>query len=296
MSEAVKNAILIAGATASGKSALAIKLAKKHAGFIINTDSMQVYDVLDRLTARPTEEDLFQAEHYLYGHVVPSEVYSTGKWLDDVKAILRRPENQTRVPVFVGGTGLYFRALIGGLSQIPDVPDDIRQYWRGRMEAEGAQNLHRVLSEIDPAMAAILKPADRQRILRAIEIVKATGKSLLYWQKATGIAMVDEKSARKFVVAQERPILRQRIADRFKLMWNGGAQEEVARLMALHLDPSLPVMKAIGVREIADYQAGNLSRERAIELAVTATCQYAKRQSTWFRNQLDETWQIYRPD
>ncbi|MBB6259795.1 tRNA dimethylallyltransferase [Paenochrobactrum gallinarii] len=295
MSEAVKNAILIAGATASGKSALALKLAKEHEGFIVNTDSMQVYDVLNLLTARPPEEDLSQAEHYLYGHVAPSVTYSTGKWFDDVKTLLAKSENQGRVPVFVGGTGLYFRALVGGLSQIPDVPDDIRHYWRARMEEEGAESLHRILSEIDPVMAANLKPADGQRILRSIEIMKATGKSLSFWQKPTGTALVDEKSAQKFVVTQERPVLRQRIADRFALMWNGGAQEEVAKLMALQLDPSLPAMKAIGVREIADYQAGHLSRERAIELAVTATRQYAKRQSTWFRNQLDESWKIYRP-
>ncbi|MFK4823497.1 tRNA (adenosine(37)-N6)-dimethylallyltransferase MiaA [Paenochrobactrum sp. BZR 588] len=296
MSEAVKNAILIAGATASGKSALALKLAKEHGGFIVNTDSMQVYDVLDRLTARPPEEDLAKAQHYLYGHVPPSVTYSTGKWLDDVKSLLARPENQGRVPVFVGGTGLYFRALVGGLSQIPDVPDDIRQYWRSRMEDEGAENLHKILSEIDPEMAASLMPADGQRILRSLEIIKATGKSLLYWQKQTGQALVDEKAAQKFVVTQERPVLRERIADRFALMWDGGAQDEVAKLMALQLDPSLPAMKAIGVREIADYQAGHLSRECAIELAVTATRQYAKRQSTWFRNQLDESWKIYRPD
>ena len=295
MSEAVKNAILIAGATASGKSALALKLAKEHDGYIVNTDSMQVYDVLNLLTARPPEEDLYKAEHYLYGHVAPSVTYSTGKWFDDVKALLSRSENQGRVPVFVGGTGLYFRALVGGLSQIPDVPDDIRYYWRARMEEEGAESLHKILAEIDPAMAANLKPADGQRILRSIEIMKATGKSLSFWQKPTGTALVDEKSAQKFVVTQERPVLRQRIADRFALMWDGGAQEEVAKLMALQLDPSLPAMKAIGVREIADYQAGHLSRERAIELAVTATRQYAKRQSTWFRNQLDESWQIYRP-
>ena len=295
MSEAVKNAILIAGATASGKSALALKLAKEHEGFIVNTDSMQVYDVLNLLTARPPEEDLSQAEHYLYGHVAPFVTYSTGKWFDDVKTLLAKSENQGRVPVFVGGTGLYFRALVGGLSQIPDVPDDIRHYWRARMEEEGAESLHKILSEIDPVMAANLKPADGQRILRSIEIMKATGKSLSFWQKPTGTALVDEKSAQKFVVTQERPVLRQRIADRFALMWNGGAQEEVAKLMALQLDPSLPAMKAIGVREIADYQAGHLSRERAIELAVTATRQYAKRQSTWFRNQLDESWQIYRP-
>jgi tRNA dimethylallyltransferase len=295
MSEAVKNAILIAGATASGKSALALKLAKEHDGFIVNTDSMQVYDVLDRLTARPPAEDLVEAEHYLYGHVPPSVTYSTGKWFEDVKALLARSDLQGRVPVFVGGTGLYFRALVGGLSQIPDVPDDIRQFWRDRMQVEGAENLHKILGEIDPEIAVSLKPADGQRVLRAIEIMKATGKSLLYWQKPTGVALVDEKSAQKFVVTQERPVLRQRIADRFALMWDGGAQAEVSALMALQLDPALPAMKAIGVREIADYQAGLLGRERAIELAVTATRQYAKRQSTWFRNQLDESWQIYQP-
>ncbi len=176
--DAVKNAILIAGPTASGKSALAIRMAKATGGFIVNTDSMQVYGVLDLLTARPSRADLAEAEHFLYGHVPPSSTYSTGKWFEDVEALLGRCGLQGRVPIFVGGTGLYFRALLGGLSQMPEVSAQVRDHWRGRMEAEGAKALHAVLCVRDPAIAAALQPSDSQRIVRALEVLESTGKSL----------------------------------------------------------------------------------------------------------------------
>lgn len=289
----VKDAILIAGPTASGKSALAIRLAQKTGGYIINADSMQVYDVLDRLSARPSSSELREAEHYLYGHVAPSIAYSTGKWLQDVTAILQRPDLQQRRPIFVGGTGLYFRALLGGLSQMPMVPDAIRLYWRGRHEAEGAPALHVELTECDPACAATLLPSDGQRIVRALEIWQATGKSLLDWQKGDGQPAVDGGSAHKLVLLPDRSWLRARIAQRFEQMWDHGAIDEVQALTELALDASLPAMKAIGVREVAAFLAGDMTRAQAIERAVIATRQYSKRQSTWFRNQLDASWQFF---
>jgi len=291
--DAVKNAILIAGPTASGKSALAIRMAQETGGFIVNTDSMQVYDVLDLLTARPGKADLAAAEHHLYGHVAPWISYSTGRWLDDVAVLLSQPTMKERTPIFVGGTGLYFRALLGGLSQMPEVPDDVRAYWRGRMETDGPELLHRVLSERDPDMAASLQPSDSQRIVRALEVFEGTGKSLLAWQQAKGQALLDDDTARKIVLAPDRAWLSERIAKRFALMWDNGAIDEVKALLALDLDPALPAMKAIGVREITAFLQGTMSREEAVERSVIATRQYAKRQSTWFRNQLDDSWSMY---
>ena len=286
MSEAAKGAILIAGPTASGKSALALHMAKKTGGFIVNTDSMQVYDVLDLLSARPQSDELREAEHFLYGHVAPSVSYSTGKWFADVEALLSRADLRTRTPIFVGGTGLYFRALLGGLSQMPEVPADVREHWRNRMSEEGAE-------ELDPEIAATLRPTDSQRIVRALEVFEGTGKSLLHWQKNTGTALVDDASATKIVLLPDRKWLGERIAQRFNLMWDHGALDEVRVLNALHLDPALPAMKAIGVREISAFFAGEMTREDAIERSIIATRQYAKRQSTWFRNQLDESWKVF---
>lgn len=291
--DAVTNAILIAGPTASGKSALAIRMAHETGGFIVNTDSMQVYDVLDLLTARPGKADLASAEHHLYGHIAPSISYSTGRWLDDVTDLLSQPATKNRTPIFVGGTGLYFRALLGGLSQMPAVPVDTRAYWRGRMETDGPELLHQILRERDPDMAATLKPFDSQRIVRALEVFEGTGKSLLMWQRTKGRALVDDDSARKIVLLPDRAWLAERIARRFALMWDNGAIDEVKALLALDLDPALPAMKAIGVREITAFLQGSMSREEAVERSVIATRQYAKRQSTWFRNQLDHRWAVH---
>ncbi|WP_183430787.1 tRNA (adenosine(37)-N6)-dimethylallyltransferase MiaA [Mesorhizobium sp. RMAD-H1] len=290
----IKNAILIAGPTASGKSALALRLAKERDGYIVNADSMQVYDVLDLLTARPQAADLAAVPHYLYGHVPPSQSYSTGRWLDDVEAVLNRPELKGRVPVFVGGTGLYFRALLGGLSEMPDVPDAVRERWRARLDAEGAAALHRVLRDMDPAAANILRPSDGQRIVRALEVMESSGRSIYDWQKERGRALVDAASARRAVILPDRQWLSARISQRFDQMMREGAIEEVRALLALKLSDRLPAMKAIGVREIGAALAGEITFEEASERAKLATRQYAKRQMTWFRNQLDSGWQILR--
>lgn len=290
----IKNAILIAGPTASGKSALALRLAKERDGYIVNADSMQVYDVLDLLTARPQAADLAAVPHYLYGHVPPSQSYSTGRWLDDVEAVLNRPELKGRVPVFVGGTGLYFRALLGGLSEMPDVPDAVRERWRARLDAEGAAVLHRVLRDMDPAAANILRPSDGQRIVRALEVMESSGRSIYDWQKERGRALVDAASARRAVILPDRQWLSARISQRFDQMMREGAIEEVRALFALKLSDRLPAMKAIGVREIGAALAGEITFEEASERAKLATRQYAKRQMTWFRNQLDSGWQILR--
>nr|WP_110748841.1 tRNA (adenosine(37)-N6)-dimethylallyltransferase MiaA [Phyllobacterium leguminum] len=290
----IKNAILIAGPTASGKSALALRLAKERDGFIVNTDSMQVYGVLDQLTARPQAGDLAMAPHYLYGHVPPSQLYSTGRWLADVEAVLERPELRGRAPVFVGGTGLYFRALTGGLSDMPEVPDIVREHWRARLAAEGAPALHRVLGRMDTIAAGILRPTDGQRIVRALEVIETSGRSIYDWQKEKGRALVDADAARKIVILPDRAWLAARISQRFDMMMQGGAVDEVKALLALELSTQLPAMKAIGVREIGAALAGEITFDEAAELAKIATRQYAKRQMTWFRNQLDSNWRILR--
>lgn len=285
-----QKAILIAGPTASGKSALALRLARDNGGYIINSDSMQVYDVLDQLTARPQYDDLQAVEHFLYGHVSPLQLYSTGRWLEEVEALLARPELAGRVPVFIGGTGLYFKALLGGLSDMPQVKDDVRDYWRNRMAQQGSERLHEELQRLDPQMAERLNAGDSQRIVRALEVLDSTGRSLIEWQNIKGRALIDAEQAERLVLTPDRPWLRKRIAQRFELMMEGTARQEVLALLALHPDAALPVMKAIGVREIEGWLKGEITRDKAIELSVIATSQYAKRQMTWFRNQFGDEW------
>lgn len=286
-----QKAILIAGPTASGKSALALRLAQQCGGYIINSDSMQVYDVLDQLTARPQQDDLQTVQHFLYGHVSPLQLYSTGRWLEEVESLLARPELQGRVPVFTGGTGLYFKALLGGLSDMPAVKEAVRDYWRGRMAEEGSERLYEELQRLDPAMAARLNRGDSQRIVRALEVVDSTGRSLLDWQNSCGRALIAPELAKKLVLMPDRDWLRARIAQRFDMMMDGNAPAEVQALLALQPDAALPVMKAIGVREIESWLKGDMSRAQAVERSVIATRQYAKRQMTWFRNQFGDEWQ-----
>jgi tRNA dimethylallyltransferase len=290
-----KNTTLIAGPTASGKSALALDLARQKDGVVVNADSMQVYDVLRVLTARPSIEDMDGMPHYLFGHVPPSTLYSTGKWLADVEALLAMPELSGRHLVFVGGTGMYFRALLGGISQMPEVSPDARQFWRAALTLKGPEALHTELAARDPETAARLKPQDSQRIVRAIEVHESSGKPISFWQKQTGAPLVDSASARKICLTPDRAALREKIDQRFAAMARSGAVEEVKALLALRLDPALPAMKAIGVGEIAAFLRGELSLDVAIERASAATRQYAKRQETWLRHQLGDGWERIGP-
>ena len=266
-------------------------MARELGGEIVNADSMQVYGVLDRLTARPDAQDLAQVPHHLYGHVPPTQVYSTGIWLNEATEIISGIRARGALPVVVGGTGLYFRALTGGLSDMPAIPDGIRDELRARLESDGIEPLYSDLARLDPAMAERLRPADRQRILRALEVVRATGRSITGFQGRGGEKIVDPLSARCLVLEPERPVLHARINQRFATMMDEGALDEVRQLLALDIPQQHPAMKAIGVSQIADYLAGRLSRDEAIELASAATRQYAKRQMTWFRNQMGEEWE-----
>ena len=288
----IKDAILIAGPTASGKSALALDIAARDNGIIVNADSMQVYSLLDVITARPTAADQQRVPHALYGHVHPSIAYSTGAWLRDVSRLVADGKLAGKRPIFVGGTGLYFRALTDGISSMPAIPDAVRERWRQRLRDSGPEELHRILERDDAPAARLLKPGDGQRILRALEVLEASGRSILAWQReGGGPPLIDRDSARFTVIEPERPLLVERIAQRFSRMVEQGAIDEVKALLALKLDAQLPAMKAIGVRELGMVIEGRISLAEAERLAAIATRQYAKRQATWFRNQLGPEWQ-----
>jgi tRNA dimethylallyltransferase len=278
--------ILIAGPTASGKSALALAVAERHGGVIINTDSMQVYGDLRIITARPSEAEEAQVPHRLYGHVDAAQNYSVGRWCQDVKAVLQDVARVGRVPILVGGTGLYFKALTQGLSAVPPTPSDIRAAVRARCDAEGAPALHAELVRRDPAMAARLKPADRMRITRALEVLEATGRSLLDWHRDGLPAILDPDAAVKIFLVIDRAELQRRIDARFDAMLTGGALDEVKALAGRGLDPMLPAMKAHGVPWLRRHLAGEISLEEAAAGSKNDTRRYTKRQVTWFRNQM----------
>lgn len=276
-------AILIAGPTASGKSAAALDLATRLRGTVINADSMQVYRELAILTARPAAADMIRAPHRLYGVVPAGEVYSVGRWLEDAARAIGEAEGQGRVPILVGGTGLYFKALIEGLAPVPDVPPEIREYWRDQAEKIGTEGLYRELSARDPVMAARLRPSDPQRIVRALEVIDATSVSLSEWQGERAAPVLAPEAVLKLVIAPEREALYAATDSRFESMIEQGALEEVRALLALGLDPGLPAMRAHGVREIAGYLCGTSSLAEAIAKSKTETRRYAKRQMTWLR-------------
>ena len=281
--------ILIAGPTASGKSALALRLADRLGGTVINADSMQVYDALRILTARPSPEDEAIAPHRLYGHVPITHPYSVGRWLDDMRAALAEAEAQGRVAVVVGGTGLYLRALSEGLSPAPDIPESVRADVRGRLEREGAAPLHGELEALDPQSARRIRVSDPQRIARALEVALATGRPLSDWQREPALPpLVHPDSARRLILWPDREAVRARIDARVGEMLAQGALDEVQRVMALDLDPSLPGYRAHGLRPFMAHLRGELSLEEAAERTRAETRQYAKRQFTWFRHQMPD--------
>lgn len=283
-----KRALLIAGPTASGKSALALKRAHESGAAIVNADAMQVYDVLRVLTARPSEAEMEGIPHLLYGGVHPSRRFSTGDWFRAVEMLMAGPEIAGRPLVFVGGTGLYFDALLHGFADVPTVPTAITEEVEDEVRNLDRPGRAKLLKERDPQMASRLQAYDPQRVVRALAVLKATGRSLASFQSAGQAGLLDGYELERIVLNPARTVLRERIARRFESMLERGAVEEVEALRRLDLDPSLPAMKAIGVREISDWLDGRISKARAIELAVTATRQYAKRQRTWFRNRMSD--------
>ncbi|MDN4985229.1 tRNA (adenosine(37)-N6)-dimethylallyltransferase MiaA [Bradyrhizobium sp. WYCCWR 13022] len=281
-------AVLIAGPTASGKSALALELALSARGVVINADSMQVYRDLRIITARPAQDEEARVPHRLYGHVDAAVNFSAGAWVTDAAKMLEEAEAESRLPVFVGGTGLYFKALTAGLSLVPPIPAEVREGVRARLERNGVEALHAELALRDPRAAERLNLRDRTRIARALEVVEATGRSLLDWHNEGQPPLLSKDSFRAVFLAPERDELYARIDARFEAMLGGGALIEVERLAARNLDPQLPAMKAHGVPALIRHLRGELSLEEAAMIGRADTRHYAKRQFTWFRHQLPE--------
>lgn len=287
-------AILIAGPTASGKSALAARLALRHGGVVINTDSMQVYRDLRRLTARPDPEEEARVPHRLYGHVDGAVNYSVGQFSRDATALLA--ELDGRLPIFVGGTGLYFRALEQGFSELPPVPDAVRAQVREAAEGRPTEALHADLARHDPDGAARLRPSDRMRVMRALEIFLATGRPIASFYGDPVPGPLAGRNLQKLFLAPDRAELRARIDARFRTMIAEGALDEVSRLHARRLDPMLPVMRAHGVPGLIAHLDGALDLEEAIARGQADTRAYAKRQFTWFRHQMGTDWRWLDPD
>ena len=289
------DAVLIAGPTASGKSALALTLAGRFNGMIVNADSMQVYRDLRVITARPTPQEEARAPHRLYGQVDAAENYSTGRWIKDVAAALQDIRAAGRLPIIVGGTGLYFSALTKGLAAVPPIPPDIRDEVRGRLARDGVEPLRAELERLDPKTAARLRINDRSRISRALEVVKATGRSITDWHKDGMPPVLDSGKTAKVFLTVDRKELVGRIEARFDAMLAAGALDEVRALAARKLDPTLPAMKAHGVPWLMRHLRGEIALAKAAEGGKNDTRRYTKRQFTWVRHQLAD-WAWMAPD
>lgn len=278
---------LIAGPTASGKSALAIALAERHGGTVINADSAQIYADLRVLSARPTIEDEKRVPHRLFGHVDGAEDYSAARWAIEAKAAIRETLQHDRLPILVGGTGMYLRTLLDGIAPVPEIDAQVRAEVRALPVAEA----HARLAELDPEAAARLRPSDTTRVARALEVIRSTGRTLKDWQADRVGGIAEEITLVPLILLPDRAWLTMRCDARFAAMLEHGAEEEVRALTArTDIPPTSPVRQAIGAREISAWQAGELSRDEAIERAQAATRQYAKRQYTWFRHQPPDSW------
>ena len=276
--------ILVAGPTASGKSALALDIARRARGTIINADAMQIYAGLPILTNQPDAKAQAEIPHALYAALDPAEKSSAGIWRKLALKAIEKATASGRTPVLVGGTGLYFKALLGGLADIPDIPEEIRAQLQLRYDEIGEENFRRELSKRDPESASRIARNDRQRLIRAYEVVTHTGKPLNYWQNAPH-ATTEHFTTEKHLLTPSREDLYAACGARFMAMIKHGAIEEVREFIKRGLDPALPAMKTIGLREIASHLQGEISLDAVITKARQATRNYAKRQLTWFRNQ-----------
>ncbi len=279
----MKRALIVAGPTASGKSALALALAERLGGTIINADSMQVYRELRILTARPTPADEARVPHALYGVRAAAEPGNAACWRDAALAAMEAARTEGRLPILCGGTGMYLATLTGGLAAVPDPGAEARAEARGLLAALGPADLHARLAAVDPATAARLLPSDSQRITRAWEVWRGTGSGLAAWQASPPEPRPDWRLA-AILLDPPRAELRAAIAARFTQMLAEGALEEVGRLLAQGLDPALPVMRAHGVPELAAQLQGELTEQQAAQRAILASGRYTKRQATWFRH------------
>lgn len=275
--------LLIAGATASGKSLYALDLARRHNGVIINADSMQVYDGLRILTARPSLQEERLAPHRLYGHVPTAHAYSVGQWVVDAEREIRAAVAAGQKAIVVGGTGLYFKALLEGLSPIPEIPAAIRAHWRAEAGRLQPQVLHDILLTRDPKAADVLRPSDPQRMVRALEVMEATGRSIVDWQREPGVGAITDLSVETVLVHRPRDEIVRRADARLERMMAIGALQEVEAMAAQGLEPGLPAMRALGVRPLMAFLAGEMDRDEAIAATKHETRRYVKRQQTWQR-------------
>jgi len=283
---------IIGGPTASGKSAQALTLATQHNGVIINADSMQIYDGLRTLTAQPPEEDKIDHPHLLYGHLHPNEACSAGNWREIVEPVIEETLNAGKTPIVVGGSGLYIRALTDGLSPIPDIPDDIRARANTKQEELGNAAFYAALKERDPVMAERLHPDHSARLIRAWEVLEATGKSLAEWQELPLLSPPEDWRFEVTLVMPERETLYERCNKRFEWMLDNGALEELeafsTAIDAGEISPKALLNNALGVKPLTAYLKGEISKETAIERGQADTRHYAKRQVTWFKHQIKE--------
>jgi len=278
--------VLVAGPTASGKSALALDLAERFGGVVINADAMQVYREMRVLTARPDAATETRAPHRLYGFLPVAEAFSAARWREQAVTEIRSAHAVGTLPIVVGGTGLYLKALTDGLSPVPEIPEAIRARVRARVEEIGAEAFHAEFAVKDPAMAARLRPSDPQRLARAAEVLEATGTSLAEWQ-GRGSANEGFRFL-TLLLLPPREALHAACDARFRAMFEAGALDEARAMRALDLDPALPATRAVGLRELIRHLDGEIGLEEASSLAQAATRQYAKRQITWFRKQLHD--------
>jgi tRNA dimethylallyltransferase len=281
---------IVAGPTASGKTAKAIEIARAENGIVINCDSMQIYDGLALLTAQPDTQERSEAEHKLYGVLHPDEICSAGSWREMVLPLIEETIDAGKTPIICGGNGMYIKALMDGLSPIPQVPDEIRQQAIQKQIELGNPAFHAELMKRDPASAERFHPSHTARLVRAWEVLEATGKSLTEWQKETRSGPPEHWEFEIHTIIPEREILRARCDARFLKMMECGAVDEVKEFSQKiengEINAETPLTKALGYKPLLGFIKGKISKEEAIDQAQTETRQYAKRQVTWFKNQL----------
>lgn len=277
---------LIAGPTASGKSALALALAERHRGTVINADSMQVYADLNILTARPTTDEMARVPHRLFGHIDAADSYSVARWAAEAREAIAEAQDNGRLPILVGGTGMYLRTLIDGIAPVPEIAPEVRREVRALPVAEA----HRALAQEDPAAAARLRPTDTTRVARALEVVRSTGRPLAAWQAERTGGIGDAVTLAAFILLPDRDWLAERIDRRFAMMVDTGRDEAERLLARSDVPDDAPILRAIGVPEMRALIAGRIDRDAAIAAGALASRQYAKRQYTWFRRQPPASW------
>lgn len=284
-----KQIIILSGPTASGKTDLALYLAQKIPAVIINCDSKQLYKEIPIITAQPSKEEQAAAPHKLYGCISASEHCSVGRWLNLVKTEIDNAHNEQKNPILVGGTGMYIKALLDGLPEMPQISNDTKQESLKILQQSGSVEFHKKLCDIDPEIAKKLQPNDDVRTLRAYQMFKQTGKSLLYWQQQKAEGLYPDADYLKFFLSPPREKVYENCNIRFHKMLENGVMDEIKKLSDMHLNPLLPAMKSHGVPELLAYQKGEMSLDEATRIAQRNTRHYIKRQLTWFRHQMTDT-------